>query len=92
MKLTAVLTEKSLSDAKGGCYTFFVNRVLDKGEIKKLIEGAFGVHVTGVKTAIIKGGIKKNVRGRTQTKKAFKKAWVSLAEKEKIDIFEEKTK
>ncbi len=92
MKLTAVLTEKSLSDAKGGCYTFLVNRVLDKNEIKKLIESAFDVHVSDIRTANIKGATKKNVHGQAQTKKAFKKAWVSLAEKEKIDIFEEKTK
>jgi ribosomal protein L23 len=92
MKLTPVLTEKSLADAKIGRYTFLVNRTLDKDEIRKLIEKAFTIHVTGITTANMKGGTKKNSRGKVQTKKAYKKAWVSLSEKEKIDIFEEKTK
>jgi large subunit ribosomal protein L23 len=92
MKLSPVLTEKSLADAKIGHYTFLVNRNLRKADIKKAIEEAFAVHVTGVRTANMKGGTKKNMRGKLQTKKAFKKAWVILAEKEKIDIFEEKTK
>ncbi len=92
MKLTPVLTEKSLADAKIGRFTFLVNRTLNKNEIKKIIEKAFTVHVTGIASANMKGGTKKNVRGKVQTKKAYKKAWVTLAEKEKIDIFEEKTK
>ena len=92
MKLTAVLTEKSLNDAKSGRYTFLVERGLTKMEIKKLVEDSFGVNVVSVRTANIKAGSKKNLRGQTQRSKAGKKAWVSLKEKEKIDLFEEKTK
>jgi ribosomal protein L23 len=92
MKLTALLTEKSLSDAKTGVYTFLVDAHTRKEEIKKLIEAAFDVHVTSVRTSSVKGGTKKNMKGQIQTKKAAKKAWVSLAEKEKINLFEEKTK
>lgn len=92
MKLTPVLTEKSLSDAKIGRFTFLVNRTLTKSEIRRVIEKAFSVHVTDITTANMKGGTRKNSRGKTQTQKAYKKAWVALAEKEKIDIFEEKTK
>ncbi len=92
MKLSPVLTEKSLADAKGGRYTFLVNRTLNKDEIKKVIEKAFAVHVMRITTASVKGGTKRNMRGKLQTKKAFKKAWAVIGEKEKIDIFEEKTK
>jgi large subunit ribosomal protein L23 len=92
MKLTPLLTEKSLSDAKSGSYTFLVDAHARKEEIKKLIEAAFDVHVTSVRTSSVKGGTKKNMRGQMQTLKAAKKAWVSLAEKEKISMFEEKTK
>lgn len=92
MKLTPVLTEKSLSDAKTGNYTFLVDTHLRKDDIKKLVEGAFDVHVTRVRTSSVKGGTRKNMRGQVQRQKAAKKAWVSLAEKEKITMFEEKTK
>ena len=92
MKLTPLLTEKSLSDAKNGSYTFLVDAHARKEEIKKLVEAAFDVHVTSVRTSSVKGGTKKNMRGQMQTLKAAKKAWVSLAEKEKISMFEEKTK
>jgi ribosomal protein L23 len=40
----------------------------------------------------MKGGVKKNKRGRRVTIKASKKAVVSLKAGEKIGIFEEKTK
>jgi len=92
MKLTPILTEKSLTDAKSGSYTFTVDRGLTKPEIKKVIEEAFGVSVTSVRTANLKGGARKTLRGQTQKIKAGKKAWVTLKEKEKIDLFEEKTK
>lgn len=92
MKLTPVLTEKSLADAKKGSYTFLVEAGLRKEEIRKLIERAFAVHVTSIRTLSVKGGSKKNFRGHIQRIKAAKKARVTLAEKEKISLFEEKTK
>jgi ribosomal protein L23 len=92
MRLTPVLTEKSLHDAKEGKYTFLVDKGLTKGEISRLVESSFAVSVTSVRTANIKGGERKNFRGRIQTKKAYKKAWVGLKDKEKIELFEEKTK
>lgn len=92
MRLTPVLTEKSLQDAKEGKYTFLVDKRLTKGEISRLVESSFAVNVSSVRTANIKGGEKKNVKGRIQTKKAYKKAWVGLKDKGKIELFEEKTK
>ena len=92
MKLTPVLTEKSLSDAKTGCYTFLVDLHLRKEEIKKLIEGVFEVHVVSVRTSVVKGITKKNTKGQIQREKSAKKVRATLAEKEKIALFEEKTK
>ena len=92
MKLIPVLTEKSLADAKTGCYTFLVDLHLRKEEIKKLIEGAFEVHVVSVRTSVVKGVTKKNTRGQIQRERSAKKARVKLGEKEKIAMFEEKTK
>jgi ribosomal protein L23 len=92
MKIKPLMTEKSLSDAKDGSYTFLVERGLTKEQIKRVVEGAFGVHVVSVRTANIKSGSKKNARGQIQKVKAVKKAWVNLKEKEKIDIFESELK
>jgi large subunit ribosomal protein L23 len=92
MKLTPVLTEKSLIDAKEGHFTFKVNRNLTKVDIKRVIEKAFDVHVTSVRTANSIARTKKNNRGKRSAIKAYKKAWVKLGDKESIDIFEEKTK
>jgi ribosomal protein L23 len=92
MILKAVMTEKSLKDAKNGVYTFLVDRLITKQGIKNLINKVFAVHVTGVKVMNFKGGQKRNIRGQKVTFKAFKKALVTLQEKEKIDLFEEKGK
>ena len=90
MKLTPVLTEKSLAEAKEGHYSFWVLPTFKKGEIKSEIERVFEVHVTGVSTMNYKGGSKRNARGKMQEIKAGKKVVVSLKGDEKIDLFEEK--
>ena len=92
LKLTPVLTEKSLNQAKNGIYTFIVDFHLDKAEIKSLIEKTFDVHVSSIKTMNYKKGERKNSKGRKETIKAYKKTMVSLKDKEKIEIFETKKK
>ncbi len=90
MKIIPVLTEKSMSQAKEGFYTFFVGAGLTKNQIREAIERAFDVHVTSVHTMNFKKGLKKNSKGETVTLKARKKTIVTLAKDEKIDLFEEK--
>lgn len=91
--LKPVYTEKSLGNAKRGSYSFWVDKNLNKTEIKKLIGKTFDVHVVTIKTANYKKEIKRNYKGVTQKIAAAKKAIVTLKDKEKIDIFEEtKTK
>lgn len=90
MKVTPILTEKSLNIAKEGKYTFVVNVGLNKLEIAKLVDSIYGVHVKSVKTLNYKAGVKRNVRGRKVNIKAFKKAIITLAKDEKIDAFEVK--
>ena len=95
MKVTPILTEKSLNLAKDGKYTFVVDVGLNKLEIIKLINSIYGVHVKTVRTLNYKSGEKRNARGRKVSIKAFKKAIATLAKDEKIDAFEvkkEKTK
>jgi len=91
-KIKPVLTEKSLKEAKNGHYTFFVDFHLSKEQIKPLIEKTFGVHVKNMKTMNYKREERKNYKGVKQIKKALKKVMVGIGEKEKIDIFEEKSK
>lgn len=92
MKIIPILTEKSLSEAKKGKYTFFVPRALTKNQIKKLVNNTFGVHVIGISTIKISGESKRNFKGKKQRIMPRKKAIISLKEKEKIDLFEVKEK
>jgi ribosomal protein L23 len=92
MKLIPVVTEKSLKDAKEGRYTFRVLPGMDKFAVKKMVESLFKVHVKSVSTLNYRGGVSRNFRGRMQSKAASKKAIVTLAKDEKIDLFEEKKK
>jgi large subunit ribosomal protein L23 len=92
MLLKPLLTEKSMADAKKGNYTFWVDKRMNKHQIKKLIGEMFGVTVVNVRTINLRGEKKKTYRGKIKIIKPRKKAIVVLKEKEKIDLFEEKKK
>ena len=86
------MTEKSMKGIKDGSFTFWVPMELTKLQIKSLIGKAFNVTVLKVHTVNVKGGSKKNIRGKVQRIKAGKKAVVTLKAGEKIDLFEEEKK
>ena len=90
MIIRPVITEKSLSEAKEGNYTFYVDRRLNKNQIKLLVESTFDVTVTKVRTINVKGENKRNSLGKKKIVKSRKKAIVVLGEKDSIDLFEEK--
>ena len=90
MIIKPVLTEKTMSEAKKGFYTFLVGRNTDKYHAKVMVQDVYGVHVTHVRTITIKGGKRKNFRGQIVRNASVKKAIVTLKKDEKIDIFEEK--
>lgn len=92
MKLKPILTEKSLSLAKDGKYSFWIDKNLIKSQIKKAVENVFAVHVTSVRTIKYKGGIKTNLRKRKIKVPERKKTIITLKEGEKIDLFETKKK
>jgi len=92
MKLKPVFTEKSIKAAKEGNYVFYVDVNLTKFQIRELVNEAFDVKVTKVKTITVAGEKKKNFKGRIKIIKTRKKAIVTLSEGDKIDIFEEKKK
>ncbi len=90
MKIEPIITEKTLTDAGNGRYTFRVSKKLNKFEIKILVEKTFEVHVTDIRTMNQKTKTKGGMRKRTTTVPAYKKAIVTLKDNEKIDLFEVK--
>jgi len=87
MKIKPIFTEKSMSQAKLGKYSFWVLPTLTKNQIKNLFETAYDVKVKLVKTINYKKLTTKNLRGRIVNKPAMKKAIISL-KSGKIEIFE----
>jgi len=82
-----VVTEKSVSLIEDNKYTFLVDKRASKTEIKQAVEKLFNVKVVKVNTMNVKGKPRR-VRyhwGRTPD---VKKAVVTLAEGNKIEIFE----
>ncbi len=68
-------------------YFFEVNPDANKHEIKQAVEHFFGVKVTSVRTMNMRGKVKR--LGRFQGKRAdWKKAVVTLAEGDSIDVFD----
>jgi len=86
-----ILTEKAnAQQEKLRRYAFKVNRKANKLEIKKAIEGFYGVNVIDVNTAVIPGKNKTRFTkaGYIQGQKpAYKKALVTVAEGETIDLY-----
>lgn len=84
-----IITEKSFRDSAFGVYTFEVDLQAAKGQIRNEVEKLFKVHVTDIKTLIVKG--KRRVFGKKRIlkkQKDIKKARVQLAKGENIPLFE----
>lgn len=86
-----ILTEKAnAQQEKKRTFAFRVAKRANKLEIKKAVESFYGVTVTGVNTCVVPG---KNKSRFTKTgvisgrKPAYKKAFVTLAEGENIDLY-----
>lgn len=86
-----IITEKATDQSElNNCYTFVVNKLANKIEVKEAVESAYGVSVTDVrtmnypvkrKTKFTKKGVVSGMKG------AYKKAIVQLAEGENIDFY-----
>ena len=96
MKLSEVLVKPILSEKANAQqeklrrYAFKVARKANKLEIKKAVESFYGVTVVNVNTSVSPGKNKSRftkagvIKGRKQ---AFKKAFVTVAEGENIDLY-----
>ncbi len=85
--LAPVVSEKSYELLDEGRYTFLVRPDANKTEIKQAVQEIFNVRVVSVNTMNRKG--KRKRFGVTQgRRKDTKRAIVTLAEGEEIDIFD----
>jgi large subunit ribosomal protein L23 len=80
-----VVTEKSTRGSEFNQVTFKVAMDATKPEIKQAIETLFKVKVTGVNTLRVRGK-QKRFRGRLGRRPNSKKAIVTLAEGQMIDV------
>lgn len=87
--LRPVVSEKSYGLLDEGVYTFVVNPEANKTEIRQAVESIFNVRVTNVNTLNRQGKRKRNRRTNTFGKRPDqKRAIVTLAEGDRIDLFE----
>jgi large subunit ribosomal protein L23 len=84
--LAPVVSEKSYGLLDENKYTFLVALDANKTQIKQAVEAVFGVKVISVNT-INRQGKRKRTKYGVGKRKDTRRAIVSLAEGERIDIF-----
>jgi len=82
-----VITEKNTELQAQGKYAFEVARESNKPQIKQAVEKAFKVKVTAVNVVAVHGKVRRVGRRQVLTP-AWKKAIVTLAPGDKIELFE----
>lgn len=83
--LRPVITEKATLGSEHNQVTFRVTKEATKPQIKSAVERLFNVKVAAVNTLRIKGKVKR-FRGRIGKRATYKKAVVTLAEGQRIDV------
>ena len=84
--ISPVVSEKSYGLLDQNKYTFLVRKDSNKTEIKIAVEKVFNVRVTGVNT-LNRAGKRRRTRFGWGSRPDTKRAIVSLAEGQRIDIF-----
>jgi len=80
-----LVTEKSQAGTENNKVTFRVSPFADKVKVKKAVESIFGVTVNKVNIIVVKGKTKL-FRGRPGKRNDVKKAIVTLAKGQVIDV------
>lgn len=80
-----IITEKSTLVGEHNQLVFEVAKTASKPEIKAAIEALFNVKVTAVNTLVLKGKTKR-WRGKPYRRTDLKKAIVTLADGQSIDV------
>lgn len=81
-----IITEHSYDMMEKNVYTFEVAKTANKVEIRQAVEAIFDVKVTNVNTLNVKPKPKR-VRQQPGYSRTWKKAMVTLAEGESIELF-----
>lgn len=94
MTITPRATEKAYAQSQNNVYVFNVPLASNKQQIVAAVESQFGVKVTNIKTLVQSGKAIRYNRGKrknpgTTTRTDSKKAYVTLAEGDKIQVFAE---
>jgi len=84
-----IVSEKSYGGLERGQYTFLVSKDSNKTEIKEAIQQIWNVRVLSVNTIMRKGKVKRTRLGSGK-RPDEKRAVVTLAEGDSIEIFEAK--
>jgi large subunit ribosomal protein L23 len=86
--LHPVISEKSVAQTERNNYTFAVRRDANKLQIKAAVEAEFKVDVLGVRVVTVKPKEKKRGRRTPGMVPGWRKAIVTIAEGQKIELFE----
>lgn len=93
LKVIPRMSEKTVSHATAGLYVFNVPTVATKQQVAEAVSKQYGVKVVSVNTVLAKGKVKRSYRkgGSPVTGKRtdVKKAYVRLADGDKIAAFEQ---
>jgi large subunit ribosomal protein L23 len=82
-----LITEKALKLGESNSwYVFKVDLKSNKNQIKSALESFYDVKVVDLKTSITAGKVKRTAKG-TRKSSSWKKAYVKLAEGQKIEFF-----
>jgi large subunit ribosomal protein L23 len=85
-----IVSEKSYAGLEGGAYTFLVAKTANKTEIKEAVQQIWNVRVLSVNTINRKGKRKRSRLGLYGQRPDQKRAVVTLAAGDSIEIFEAK--
>lgn len=83
-----VISEKSVAQTERNTYTFAVGRDSNKFQIKAAVEAEFKVSVLGVRVMWVKPKQKRRGRRTMGTVPGWRKAVVTVAPGDKIELFE----
>lgn len=83
--LRPVITEKAMKGSENGQVVFRIPLDATKPEVKAAVEALFGVKVKSVNTIRVSGKTKR-FRGKLGVRSDYKKAVVTLADGQNIDV------
>lgn len=87
--IAPIISEKSLSLASRGWYTFAVDPASNKGTVAKAVSDFYSVKVEEVRSMIMQGKERRAGKRNQKTRGSdWKKALVRLKSGQKIDAFE----